>query len=252
MSLYLRIGVAAYCLAQGIDALQNEPLVFAFLFSYYGMDWSSTTAQNIVDITIWLMIAGAPLVFLRRCTPLCAIACLWALVELTTLMIARQRFFELCPLTMALQVLTPVALILAWRGRSTAAAWCLRLAASATFVGHGIESIQGKPEFIDYLLVTSKKFGLGISETGATETLIVIGGADLIAASLLLFRPFRGVLYYMIAWGLITALARVFHSEWLGATDCLLRTVHWIGPLALLLHVRLIRSVDRNQAAQPG
>jgi len=208
--------------------------VFSFLF--IEMDWSSAATQMVVDIFGWALIASAPLVLLWRTTPFCAIATVWVSVELLTRLVANQRFDDLAPLSMALRVAAPIALLMIARQRTTLAAWALRLAASATFAGHGIQCLQQNPIFIDYLLGASMQMGFDVSESAARDAMIVIGAVDIFAAGWLLFRPLRPVLYYMAAWGLITALARTVHSGWGGLTETLVRTIHCTGPLAVLAH----------------
>lgn len=235
MSGWLRFGVAAYCLATGIAALRYEPPVFSFMFT--GLDWSSATTQLIVDASCWLLILIAPLMFLKRATPLCGFVSLWVAIEIATHLLGKQRFYELAPLAMATRFLTPIALILVWRNRVTTGAWVLRIGIAATFLGHGIESIQENPIFVDYLLAASTRIGLEATELTARQALAAIGYIDIAAAVLLLVRPARIILYYLIAWGFITALARIVHSEWQGLYDFLLRTPHWASPLALWFYL---------------
>ena len=235
MSRWLRFGIAAYCLGTGIAALRYEPAVFSFMFT--GLDWSSATTQLTVSVSCWILILIAPLMFLKRATPLCGLVALWVVVEIATHLVGRQRFHELAPLAMATRLLAPIALILIWRNCVSTGAWILRIGISATFIGHGLESIQENPIFVDYLLAATTRCGLDPTELAARQTLVAIGYIDICAAVLLLVRPTRITLYYLIAWGFITALARVVHSEWQGLDAFLLRTPHWASPLALWFYL---------------
>lgn len=246
MDLPLRVGVAAYCLGTGVAALRYQPPAFTLMF--IELDWSSSTAQTVVQVFSWALIASTLLILLKLATPLCGIAAFWVIVEIVTRLISRERFDELAPLTMSLRLVAPIAVILVSHNKTTAAAWGLRLAACATFAGHGVQAVQENPIFVDYLLAATMMIGVDVSETAATETLFAIGILDILAAGLLLFRPFRVVLYYMIAWGLISAFARPVHSGWVGATDCLVRTIHYMGPLAVLLHFHSTKASGQRRA----
>ncbi len=243
IDLPLRLGLAAYCLGTGIDAMRNEPPVFSAMFT--GLDWSSDTTEAVVAGVNWLLVALAPLLLWRRASWLSLLVSLWVVIEICTYFYARQRFYELAPLNLALRLLAPLALIAITRDHPRFACWLLRFAAAATFMGHGIESIETHPEFVDYLIMAPRRIGIEISEEAAIDTLFAIGIFDVIAAVLILLWPIRLILYYMTAWGLVTALARVIHSGWEGGTGCLVRLIHCAGPLAVLLYLRSLRRPDQ-------
>jgi len=246
MDLPLRVGVAVYCLGTGIAALVYQPPAFSLLF--IEMDWSSSATQTTVEVFSWALIASTLVLVTRRATPLCGVATFWVLIEIITRLISRQRFDELAPYTMSLRLVAPIAVILVSHNKTTIAAWALRLAACATFAGHGVQAIQENPIFIDYMLAATMVLGVDVSETAAKEALFVIGILDILAAALLLLRPLRVVLYYMIIWGLITAFARPVHSGWIGTSDCLVRLIHSAAPLAILLHYHYTKVSNQSRA----
>lgn len=175
-------------------------------------------------------------------------------------------FSELTPAAHALRYLAPLALVLlagsvaAETGRSEATAsedmpratappssssaslilgaWLLRLGLAAIFLAHGYEALQLHPEFIDLVITTGHNLlGVRIEEASASTALRAIGALDMAVAALLLIRPWRAVLAWMIFWGLVTAASRMTSYGWGAHTDVLMRFTHFTAPLALLLLV---------------
>jgi hypothetical protein len=125
----------------------------------------------------------------------------------------------------------------------------LRVAASLTFLGHGIEALALKPIFLAYLQHTGGLVGLPLADDAAAVILRVIGSVDLVVATTLLWRGPRPLLTgYMSAWGIITALARVVYSGPAGLADALIRAANGGIPLALWLGLRE-REPDRPAPA---
>ena len=108
--------------------------------------------------------------------------------------------------------------------------WVLKIAVAGEFIGHGVFALQGKQDWIGWFA----KFG--VADTGtATKLLIVIGAIDIALAILILIKPIRIALLWMVFWGFWTALLRpiVGMPVW----DFVERWANWGAPLALLLMV---------------
>ena len=106
--------------------------------------------------------------------------------------------------------------------------WILRISVAGEFIGHGVFSIQGKKEWVGWFA----KFG--VADAGiATQLLFLIGVIDIALAILVLIRPVRIALLWMVFWGFWTALLRpiVGMPVW----DFIERWANWGAPLALLL-----------------
>lgn len=106
--------------------------------------------------------------------------------------------------------------------------WVLRIAIAGEFIGHGVFALQGKPDWVGWFA----KFG--VSDTGlATKILFIIGLMDIALAILVLIKPIRIALLWMVFWGFWTALLRpiVGMPVW----DFVERWANWGAPLALLL-----------------
>ncbi|MEK7136050.1 MAG: hypothetical protein AAB821_00440 [Patescibacteria group bacterium] len=108
--------------------------------------------------------------------------------------------------------------------------WVLKVAVAGEFIGHGVLAVQGKQQWIDWLM----QFGLPNAEI-ASQTLLLIGVLDIILGILVLFKPIRLALLWMVLWGFWTALLRPIVGEpiW----DFIERFANWGAPLALFLLV---------------
>jgi len=108
--------------------------------------------------------------------------------------------------------------------------WVLKIAVAGEFIGHGVFALQGKKDWIGWF----SQFG--ISDPGtAANLLMIVGLMDIAFAILILIKPVRIVLLWMVLWGFWTALLRplVGMPVW----DFVERWANWGAPLALLLMV---------------
>ena len=106
--------------------------------------------------------------------------------------------------------------------------WVLRIAVAGEFIGHGVFALQGKRDWIGWF----SQFGVSDAGT-ATQLLFLIGIIDIALAILILIKPVRLALLWMVFWGFWTALLRpiVGMPVW----DFVERWANWGAPLALLL-----------------
>ncbi len=116
------------------------------------------------------------------------------------------------------------------------AEWILRIAVAGEFIGHGVFALQGKKDWIGWFA----QFGVP-DPAVATQLLFIIGLMDILLAILVLFRPVRIALLWMVLWGFWTALIRplVGMPIW----DFIERWANWGAPLALLVMLGWPRSV---------
>ena len=114
--------------------------------------------------------------------------------------------------------------------------WVLRISVAGEFIGHGVFALQGKKDWIGWFST------FGISDAGlATQILFFVGLLDIALAVLILMKPVRIALLWMVFWGFWTALLRpiVGMPVW----DFVERSANWGAPLALLLMVGWPRSL---------
>lgn len=108
--------------------------------------------------------------------------------------------------------------------------WVLRVSVAGEFIGHGVLAVQGKKDWIGWFAQ------FGVTDAGiATQLLFIIGVIDIALAILILIKPVRLALLWMVFWGFWTALLRpmVGMPIW----DFVERWANWGAPLALLLMV---------------
>ncbi|OGZ95225.1 MAG: hypothetical protein A3I44_04530 [Candidatus Sungbacteria bacterium RIFCSPLOWO2_02_FULL_51_17] len=119
---------------------------------------------------------------------------------------------------------------------SKAVEWVLRIAVAGEFIGHGVFGLQGKKDWIGWFA------DFGVTDPAlATKLLMVVGILDIALAILILIKPVRIALLWMVLWGFWTALLRplVGMPIW----DFVERWANWGAPLALLLLAGWPRSV---------
>ena len=106
--------------------------------------------------------------------------------------------------------------------------WVLRIAVAGEFLGHGVFALQGKAQWLVWI---GKMLKAGPEQ--ASTILLMIGLLDLLMAVIVLVKPIRLALLWMIFWGFWTALLRPLVGEpfW----DFVERWANWGAPLALLL-----------------
>ena len=108
--------------------------------------------------------------------------------------------------------------------------WVLRVAVAGEFIGHGVFALQGKKDWVGWFA------NFGVTDAGlAAQLLFAVGFMDILFSILILIKPVRVVLLWMVLWGFWTALIRplVGMPIW----DFVERWANWGAPLALLFTV---------------
>ena len=107
--------------------------------------------------------------------------------------------------------------------------WCLRIGASACFIGHGAFGVITKAAWVPYFAVA------GIPSDMAYALMPVVGTVDIVMGIAVLLSPRPIVLLYMVVWATWTALLRPLAGE--TAFETMERAGNYGVPLALLLLV---------------
>jgi hypothetical protein len=105
--------------------------------------------------------------------------------------------------------------------------YVLRFGIACTFLGHGMNAIGIKQNWIPLLTV----YGFSVEQSRMIMPLI--GILDVIVALLVLIYPIRIVIRWAIFWTFSTALTRFIAGE--GVWEFIERGANWTTPLALLL-----------------
>lgn len=230
----LRAAVALLCLGTALHSLRYEGPVFTWLFMH--REWSEAAALRVEHGAAWLLLAAIPLLLFRRGWPAALFVSAWMAARAATQAADEVWHPGLIPFDFGARILAPLALAAFATGRTRAALGLLRAGVAAAFLGHGVEALLRKPEFIDLILGSGRRLAdLRIPEAAAREALGVIGTADLaVAAALLLPLRLPLVAAWAAAWGLLTAFSRVAQMGWWNYPETLVRLVHVGAPLALL------------------
>jgi len=249
MRWLLQLSFAVMAAAVAWRGMIHGDSVFSFLFLFRG--WSERAAMGLVDGAGVALLVSAVAMQFRRGWPALIFVSLWMAALAAASMCDQPATAALVPGTHAIRVLAPLALVVlarspdrpVSRSRVRVAIAILRLTAAATFVCHGLQALTYQPAFLDYLFGLGIRLGVAVPQELAEHTLVVIGGADIAAGSLLLFAPLGWrvrVALYMSAWGMVTALARTVHSGYDGLCGTAQRLPHAAVPLALFLYWRWV------------
>ena len=105
--------------------------------------------------------------------------------------------------------------------------WILRVAVAGEFIGHGLLAIGNKADWIGWI----QRFGIA-DPVLAKQLLFAIGVIDVVAAFVMLVKPFPAILLGATFWAFWTALVRPLVG--VGWLDFVERSANWGAPLALL------------------
>lgn len=104
------------------------------------------------------------------------------------------------------------------------------------FMAHGIGCFLNNGLYIDYIIgFVRDHTALSIKQQQAEELLTVIGIIDVTVAVLVLIKPFKALIYWVIFWGFLTALLRIVDASILNYAEFLMRVPHFGLPLVLLI-----------------
>src|ERR1035437_750135 len=109
----------------------------------------------------------------------------------------------------------------------TVVPWILRGGVAACFIGHGMLGVLRTAAWTSYFAV------VGLGRETAFTLMPLVGAFDIALALALLFRPTRGLVLYMAAWCVWTALLRPLAGE--SGWEAFERAGNYGAPLALFL-----------------
>jgi hypothetical protein len=122
--------------------------------------------------------------------------------------------------------------------------YMLRVGIACIFIGHGMNAIAIKQNWIPLLTV------YGFSVEQATMVMPWIGILDIVVALLVLIHPFRAVVVWAIFWTFVTALTRLIAGE--GIWEFIERAGNWSAPLALFLISKMETSHQQVKSMTPS
>ena len=235
----LRVTIAAMCVALACHALAYEDQIFSALYLDFG--WSEESALAVDHAGAIGLLLCAALLWVPRAWPALLFVSAWTAALMITRAAGEEQQPLLVPFTHAVRYLAPLALalLIARRGDPHAesmALWILRVAAAATFLGHGARALLLHANYVDLILMAGRRMlGVEIAEDAAGSLLQLIGAVDVVLAVSILGARWRAVPAYMAIWGAVTVASRMVHSGLEAWTETVLRTPNWGVPLAILL-----------------
>ena len=241
--------------------LWDQGLMAAPVEMFLGMSWTEYAAdlrvpafadaagRGLALVFVACAIGSVTLAFRYRRVPATVLGLGSAILLLHAALETRTHFYHVAQFfEYAIQIAVPLLLVAVSRRPDRAGHYRrFGLAAVAvTFVAHGLYALGVYPvpgHFVDMTIAL-----LGVSESGARTFLAVVGTLDLLLLPLLCFRSTqRYALYYAVAWGLATSVARVASGSYGGlglaalhgtAYQTVYRLAHGLLPLTLLLWPR--------------
>lgn len=116
--------------------------------------------------------------------------------------------------------------------------YTLRIAVFLTFFGHGYLALTGKDSWLVYLET------VGFSIENAMKIMPVIGALDIVIAIVVLFKPYKYIVLWMVIWAFSTALIRPLSGQVIW--DFVERGANWGAPLALYFILNLkAKSIEK-------
>jgi hypothetical protein len=224
-----------------------------FSWFYVELSYSESFCEAAVWMGITLLLISSIAVWFKKLCVLTQFGCGVLLLEVVAYMNhASDDYAYQYLLSNSLKVFLPLAL-LAWQfGFSQSAIFLCRWLVALTFVGHGLRALFDYPLYLDYLIHFFSLIHLELLSSTVLMLLHAIGTIDLALSHHLCFYKLmriKWVLIYMMAWGLITALARVLFSGSGAWHEVSIRAPHFLVPLALyfLLKQQKTPIVNENE-----
>ena len=246
----LRVIVAIQCLGAATQNLSMGVEWPVANFLVVEMDYGRVMVDQYATYAAYALIACGILTLLRPCWPVLLPVTVWFIAGSLVKVVRNESPLSILePVEHAARYTAPLALMVLdfWPpsfkshlGRTVVAMWLLRLAAAATFIGHGLvalyQAVNGG-HFIDLLTsTTSAVLGRDLSMDEARAGLSIIGGVDLGVAISLLCSRAKPVALYMAAWGFATAATRMIAAGPAAFPETLVRVANGGLPLVLLLY----------------
>jgi hypothetical protein len=112
----------------------------------------------------------------------------------------------------------------------------IQLSIFLIFMSHGIGCFLKNALYIDYIIGFIGDYTpFSIKQYQAEQLLNIIGIIDVIVAVLVLVKPSKSLLYWLIFWGLLTSLLRIVDAGIFNYTEFLIRAPHFGLPIAMLI-----------------
>ncbi len=114
--------------------------------------------------------------------------------------------------------------------------FAIQLSVFLIFMSHGLGCFSKNPLYIDYILGFFGDYtSFSVKQNQAEQLLDIIGIIDVIVAVLVLIKPFKALIYWLIFWGFLTSLLRIVDASILNYIEFLMRVPHFGLPIVMLI-----------------
>lgn len=234
----LVIYIVAFCLQLKKGAVISSVLVVENAYSESFAFW----VEKSVAFVLALCLLG---VFFKPSYKLC----LWLITiflvgyALLSYLNGGKAFLELSLISAIskwwLPILTLYAMSHYYNQKLKFSSWFLfaiQLSIFLIFMSHGLGCFSKNPLYIDYILGFFGDYtSLSVKQDQAEQLLDIIGIIDVIVAVLVLIKPFKALIYWLIFWGFLTALLRIVDASLLNYVEFLMRVPHFGLPIVMLI-----------------
>ncbi len=259
------------------NAFLTHPIFMEPVLEYvYRVDWKTYLTDSSWDNFHMDIITGWGIYFWICAFLLCFIKKLnrWVITGITTSSFVILFFLSFCYsidkgfqigmiMEHSLQVFCPLFLLFFYKrinnpaGNQSTFILALKIATALTFIGHGLYAVGYHPTpgfFVDMMIK-----GFGTTERQSILLLRIVGYLD-IALALAIFIPWKPILRlglgYIIIWGFLTALARVYANfsvslgwyslkQWI--PEFLMRVPHFLLPLVLFAFIFMVIEYKKDK-----
>ena len=207
------------------------------LFMEVGM--KQADAKSVENSIAWIFLFSGFWAFIKPNKPLLVIISILTL--LLAFIIKRQAgspFTEWSVPAHMIRILLPIGILFFMQEKKklTLPYYILLTGLVITFLTHGFEALSLHPRFLDYLILSFENtFELRIRQNHAGNMLRIIGSLDILAAILAIVFPKKPVFIWLAFWGFLTAFARITELGFGMYPEVLIRTSHFLVPIALIL-----------------
>lgn len=154
-----------------------------------------------------------------------------------------------------LPILTFYAISCYYKQKLHFSSWFLfavQLSIFLIFMAHGIGCLLKNALYIDYILgLVGDYTSFSMKQNQAEQLLNIIGVIDVVVAILVLIKPFKTLIYWLIFWGFLTSLLRIVDASILNYTEFLMRVPHFGLPIVMLI-IWNERATTENYSSSPS
>lgn len=239
----LGVTLGLTCVAYALTWLLYSGPVFGFFYFQLGL--SEPLALRLEWTVAATLVACAPLLLLRGGMSASVVALIVLGFAMLYAWFDQVWYPWLTPIAWGARLVLPLGWVALHVGERRIARRVLIVGIVATFAAHAIEALLLKPAFIDYILGTSRRFGVtSTTQSDAHTMLYAIGVADLLACVLVLVPKTRRIgLIWMAVWGAVTAFARPTTYGSHGLLEAAIRVAHVGVPVTILM----LRDFDHDE-----